>query len=323
MNFSPLNDPDFAKFREEEHIKAAKKRRKKVLISLVAITLILAIGFGLLAMAAYAAFPGLLDKITTTDAPSPDTPSPKETIETFLPPVESDDPSTVSPETKTDAPSTETPTRELHVTTVYVDAGHGFLNASGDAIDIGAGNNSYYMQYAEEKLGKKLYEADLNAQIALKVKEKLIEKGYWVIMSREDYVYEKLPINARAARAAETSADLLVSIHANSAEEGAYGPRVLFNDKPDYTFSLESKRLAQLIGSKIDRTESWTKNASIVADSSLAMLKVPFPSVLVETCFITNRNDALLALDENWQNNMAQAIVDAVVSLYPVQTTFI
>ena len=197
---------------------------------------------------------------------------------------------------------------------IYVDAGHGFLSLSG-VMDYGAGENTVYGTLSEELTGKRLYEADLNLAIARKVQKLLEEKGFTVLMSRTDYAFESLPISDRAKRAKAAGADLLVSIHGNSAENpNANGARVYYNADTSFSKTAESKLLATAMAKEIDRLCPSSTATSTVDGSSLAMLNGTgnIPSVLVETCFLTNEADARNALSEEWQNRMAEAIADTI-----------
>lgn len=197
---------------------------------------------------------------------------------------------------------------------IYVDAGHGFLSLSG-VMDYGAGENTVYGTLSEELTGKRLYEADLNLAIARKVQKLLEEKGFTVLMSRTDYAFESLPISDRAKRAKAAGADLLVSIHGNSAENpNANGARVYYNADTSFSKTAESKLLATAMAKEIDRLCPSSTATSTVDGSSLAMLNGTgnIPSVLVETCFLTNEADARNALSEEWQDRMAEAIADTI-----------
>lgn len=226
-------------------------------------------------------------------------------------------PTPTSPPTQTPTPgSSPSPSlpSEDGSPAIYVDAGHGFLSLSG-VMDYGAGENTVYGTLSEELTGKRLYEADLNLAIARKVQKLLEEKGFTVLMSRTDYAFESLPISDRAKRAKAAGADLLVSIHGNSAENpNANGARVYYNADTSFSKTAESKLLATAMAEEIDRLCPSSTATSTVDGSSLAMLNGTgnIPSVLVETCFLTNEADARNALSEEWQDRMAEAIADTI-----------
>ena len=324
MNYSPLNDPEFNDYREAVRKAASKKRRTRALILLTICALLALLSFSLLALAAADAAPALIDyfqslgKSETTDPPllpsspesAPDLPL---TPSAPQPSSKKEEP---SPSKNEPSPSPSDP-KPLRVTTVYLDAGHGFTNSYG-APDVGAGEGSEYYRLSLEKLGSGLYEADLNLMISLKVKKLLEDEGYKVIMSREGYVNDHLTINERAINAKNSGADLLVSVHGNTATPDAYGARVFYSDRRN-----DSLEYAKAVAAAIDENGATRKKATTNLDNTLAMVNsVGMPAVLVETCFLTNTQDSELALTEEWQNAMAQAIVDGIVKVFPCQTYF-
>ena len=193
-------------------------------------------------------------------------------------------------------------------------------------MDYGSGKDTIYQQLAEELTGQKLTEADLNLAITLKVGRILEEKGYTVLLSRTDYMQKSLPINARAAMVKEAGADVLVSIHANSANPAAYGTRIYYNgDGSTYSKALESQMFASAMAQAIDAAGASSKTTQIYSNPELAMLNGTgnIQSVLVETCFLTNENDAKAALTEEWQEKIAGAIAETILKKYPLEIRYI
>ncbi len=301
MNYSPLNDPEFKEFREQSRKRAAKKRRRKALISLSAVALVAITGFTLLALSFAEIAPNILayfSQTPTTDTAAPSLPSPDET--TPLP---------SSPKSEESVPSQVIVNPNAPV--ICIDAGHGFTNSTG-ALDVGAGEDSEFYKKSLELTGKGLYEADLNLMVALKVRDLLVKKGYQVIMTREDYVNQHLSINQRALNVRNSEADLVVSIHGNSASPSAYGARVFYYNNGEH--APASLALANAVAKAIDENDASLTKANVYEDTFAMLTLVKKPSILVETCFLTNTEDSLQALTEEWQNNMAKAIVDGIIA---------
>ena len=198
---------------------------------------------------------------------------------------------------------------------IVIDAGHGFEN-SRKVLDVGAGEGTIYNELSEKRTGTGLYEADLNLQIALKVQQLLEARGCRVLMTRSGYVIEHLSITARAERIKNLGAGMLISIHANAAANPeAHGVRVYYNANEGFSKAKESRALAQAIMQSVREHCAVSFFTDYLSDGqSLAVLNGSgsIPSVLVETAFLTNEGDALLALDEGWQTAIAAAIVDGV-----------
>ena len=339
MNYSPLNDPGFDAYRKHEASVAASKRRKKTLIILSVVALIAAAATALILLAAFDAIPKIFGGETPTPAPTTQAP----VSSTPTPEMKSSEP-VVNPKTETPTPdTTPAPTTEptesqttksptIRKTTVYVDAGHGFLNKAGDAMDKGSGNpDTPYGKLTQEMYGQVYYESDFTIIMAKKVRDLLEAKGYTVIMSREDYVFERVPISDRAEMAKKAGADLLVSIHANAASPEASGTRIYYNYDSSWAYSLESKYFATEIAAFVDSYGASLKKTKVLGDTEvdkekpLAMLRGTgdIPSVLIETFFMTNAADSAMAVTEDWQNNMARAIADAIESRYPPEIKYL
>ncbi len=324
MNFSPLNDPEFQKYREEAHVKAAKERRNKMLVVLVTVTLLSLVFAALLSMAAAEAFPafsGLFGKGSDRTLPPLPPPGPSGAQSSGAVSDPDNSSSEVSPVPPSASPSDENskPSENVRATTIYVDAGHGFLNPGGTVLDLGAGENSFYSDISES-MGKRLYEADLTLAISQKVRDLLKAKGYEVIMSREGYVSQALSPTQRSQRASATGADALVSVHANFfSNTSVYGARVYYSDSR--SDASVCKNYANAIAKAIDAGGASRKNTGVYVDNSLAMVKTQMPAVLVETCFITNEQDARDALTEEWQSKMAAAIVSGIEKQFPLRYT--
>lgn len=331
MNYSPMNDPGFNKKREEERKKAASKRRKTMMIILISATLLGVLCVTLLGMALVDAFPQIKDLFKddpqsiqslpsippVVSKPSSGLPSPVSTPGSVLSP-------TPSPPPVVSSPSVSDP--NIRVTTIYIDAGHGYTNSYG-APDVGAGEGSVYHQ-----LSGGLYEADLNLSIAQKVKQILLDNGYKVVMSRESYVNEPLKITQRAINAVATGADCIVSIHANSALQSAKGTRVYYCERLES--SVMGKRLAQRIADAVeDDTGLSGRGVLLYEDHNVGNKDGAgyvmcnstgnIPSTLIETCFLTNEEDAQKAVTEEWQNRMAAAIAKGIMQTFECKTTFV
>ncbi len=188
--------------------------------------------------------------------------------------------------------------------TVFVDAGHGYTNSYG-VVDKGSGDGSPYHALTG------LYESDLNLMIALHLKEKLIKAGFAVIMSREGEVNEHLTINDRARMINASGADFVVSVHCNSASPAAKGARVYWhsnNDEADI-----SKAYAEKVADAINEIGGITNKKAYADEGSYAVVRdVHMASVLVETCFLTNEEDAKMASDPRFAERMAEALCQGI-----------
>lgn len=195
-----------------------------------------------------------------------------------------------------------------------------------------------------------LLEKDVTLQMAKKVADLLREKGFKVILTREEDIF--IPLGERTALANQKGADLFISIHANAAKrKNASGSETYFlarakNDearavaalenasirfeRPDLDaekledldfilldmvqneFLRESQNLAALIQDGMEK-HLPIPNRGVDQAGFFVLNKAYLPAVLVETAFISNPNEAKLLKKDSFQEKVAQAISDAVV----------
>lgn len=210
---------------------------------------------------------------------------------------------------------------------IYVDAGHG-------GKDPGA-------RYSG------INEKDLNLSVALKVQARLKQLGAEVVMSRETDAFLELREISRKANA--SNADIFVSIHHNSSpsasvqgiEVYSFGmtrtkaanlENFAYNDSNNETNqTLETRlnpqlRVDRLVLSKqlsnnvqqalirhtgaIDRGAK-TQNFHVVRETNM-------PAILAELGFMSNPFELSRLINANYQNQMAEGIVQGILAYYHV-----
>ncbi|MFG0319037.1 MAG: N-acetylmuramoyl-L-alanine amidase [Planctomycetota bacterium JB042] len=179
-----------------------------------------------------------------------------------------------------------TPTdRSLAGRVVVVDAGHG-------GVDPGARSS-----YGTEK--------EIVLDVARKVAAGLRRSGASVHLTRDGDV--KVPLDDRAAAATRLGADLLVSIHADSAENrSAHG----FGVWIARAARRESVRVAEALMEEARRAGLSLR--SIHRADFRVLVGHRRPSVLVETGFLSNDGDARRLATAEYRSRVAGAIVAGV-----------
>ena len=169
---------------------------------------------------------------------------------------------------------------------VFIDPGHG-------GTDPGASGNG-------------LYEKEVVLSIAKKVRNILISKGFDVELSRSTDQYVSL--SDRAAQANAWDADLFVSIHCNSAtSSSANGTECYTHPTANTSTKSLSKNMASALASKLSLTNRGHKEANF------AVLRLSnMPSILIETAFINNENDATKL--KTRENDFASAIANQIAN---------
>lgn len=173
---------------------------------------------------------------------------------------------------------------------VILDAGHG-------GYDLGAHN-----QFCEEKV--------IALRTTMLVKKYLLDKGYRVMLSRQDDTF--IPLKERALHANRIHAKVFVSIHYNAARNAsAHGIEVFYYDKILDWRMHSSKRLASCILSKLlDKTHAASRG--IKGGNFLVIRETSMPAILVEAGFITNSEECKKLRDPSYINCIARAIADGI-----------
>lgn len=182
--------------------------------------------------------------------------------------------------TNTDAISTKT---------VVIDAGHGGDSSPGCIV-----NN--------------VMEKHICLEIANKVKSKLEDKGYIVIMTRDKDV--DVSLRERIEIANKSGAAVFVSIHQNSIEhdETTNGIETWFNPEKDEC----SKVLAKDIQEEIIKT-TGASNKGVKESKEFAVIRdTNMASCLVETGFLTSRVEHKKLQNEEYQDKIADGIVNGI-----------
>lgn len=165
-------------------------------------------------------------------------------------------------------------------------------------------------------------EKDINLTIALKLKQKLESLGFTVYLTRETDVALNSPdagskkmsdLSNRIAFAADKKSDLFISIHQNSfSGASVHGAQVFY-----YETSEQGHQLATLIQDKIKSIADNTNNREVKGNSEYLLLaKSTCTSVIVECGFLSNADECARLCSEEYQELLATAISDAVMSYY-------
>ncbi len=170
---------------------------------------------------------------------------------------------------------------------VIIDPGHGGKDSG--ALGIGG---------AREK--------DVILPIGKKLAEILQQHGIQVIMTRDSDYFVTLP--GRVQLAERANADVFVSIHANSA--GASRPDVNGLEVYYYDSGLD---LARVVRSSILQSIGTLKDRGVRRARFYVLRKSSMPSILVETGYMTGREDMARLRTSAYQNEMAEAIARGVL----------
>ncbi len=188
---------------------------------------------------------------------------------------------------------------------VVIDAGHG----GKDTGAIG------YNDAGEAEL----YEKTANLNIALGVRDYLVQSGVEVVMTRTDDVMlgstEMEDLLERSRIANDANATFFVSIHNNSfSDPSASGTLVLYTDNDSKTnYGVTSKQLAQNILTPLVSTMGILNRGVTDSPKMVVLRKTTMPSVLIECGFVSSPVDRAILNDSGRIEGIAKAISDGII----------
>lgn len=181
---------------------------------------------------------------------------------------------------------------------VVVDAGHG----GDDPGKVGVND-------VEEK--------EINLAIAKKVETLLKKEKIETVMTREtDTMLEGQDgkttkvgdMKARVAEINKAAPTLAVSIHQNSYhQEGVMGAQVFY-----YSHSEEGKQAAELMQKALLILNTENNRKAKANDTYYLLKRTEVPTIIVECGFLSNWEEAELLKDEEYQEKVAEAIVEGI-----------
>lgn len=163
-------------------------------------------------------------------------------------------------------------------------------------------------------------EKEINLEIARHTADKLRELGFDVVLTREDD-NSNPTLEERVAIAEETEADIYVSIHQNASEEKKSSARGI---ETWYCGSGEgSRRLAQLVHREVlDETEAKERNLQ-ETDELYVIREASMPACLIETGFLSNKEERKLLCDSGYQDKIAAGIAKGINYYFNPKTMYL
>lgn len=201
------------------------------------------------------------------------------------------------------------PAKPKKIRTITLDAGHG-------------GKDPGF------KLGARS-EKDYTLSLAHDLRDMLLAAGFRVIMTRTSDTYPELEDRPTIARRA--GSDLFVSLHYNCAPDApdANGVEVYCatplgtsstngggpkqQSEPSNRYDDQSILLAYEAQKSIVRSLQLN-DRGVRRAGFIVLNKAPMPGILIEGGFMSNRDDAKKIFDRGHRQQMARAIVDAILS---------
>lgn len=189
---------------------------------------------------------------------------------------------------------------------VWIDPGHG----GADPGKVGVGD---------------VLEKDINLQISMKLKEELEARDIQVLMTRTEDIdlaeegagsRKVSDLNHRCKLMNESDAALTICVHQNSfTDPSVHGAQVFY-----CSGSEDGEKVAGLIQETIRESVDPDNTREIKENDSYYMLKnTGIPVVIVECGFLSNPEETTKLSDENYQDQIAEAIAEGVLKYFDGQ----
>lgn len=185
-----------------------------------------------------------------------------------------------------------------HIPLIAIDPGHGGMD--------------------EGCSGESSQEKDINLAIALLLSDKLKEKGYQVIMTRQDD--REITLEERVNLAQEKGADIFVSIHQNFCQESAdvKGIETWYQAGADE----DSLRLARLIH-KYAVKNTKAVDRGLQEGDLYVTRESAVPSCLIETGFLSDVSEEKQLMEEQYQEQLAEGIASGIELYFHPKTMYL
>ncbi|MDO5296877.1 MAG: N-acetylmuramoyl-L-alanine amidase [bacterium] len=160
-----------------------------------------------------------------------------------------------------------------------------------------------------------LKEKDITLDVALRLRELLEASGWTVIMTREtdkDVSWFRSPdtveLQARCDVANDNNAMWFISLHCNANRSSAV------NGSSVYWYKHADKKLARGLNKALG-ANLGLRDIGLLRDGFYVLRYTSMPACLIEMAFLSNPHDARLLGQENFRQQIAQNLADAIEAL--------
>ncbi len=210
--------------------------------------------------------------------------------------------------------------------TVAIDPGHqGAWVDMSDKEPDGPGSENYKAKSTAGTTGRftQVPEYELNLDISLSLREELENRGYRVVMTREDHD-TAISNSERAKLAASEGSDVYVRIHANGSDDPSVNGALAMVPSPEnpYVANLaeDSFRLGEEILTSYCEATGFQNLDVQYYDNMSGINWSSIPVMILEMGFMTNETEDYAMQDPSMQEKMVQGIADGIDHYFEIDS---
>lgn len=199
---------------------------------------------------------------------------------------------------------------------VAIDAGHQRKGMNGkEPLGPGSDTVKKMLSTGTHGVSTRIPEYVLNLDVALRLRNELISRGYGVVMIRESH--DVTLSNVQRAKIANAyAADVFVRVHANGSTDrsvrGAYGICMTKNNSFNAALHSDSLRLSENVAEGLCEATGVTRKKTWQTDTMTGINWSEVPVTIIEMGYMSNPDEDRLMASDGFRDGAAAGIANGI-----------